>query len=137
MTKPEETDQVLEQWLSPDELALYKRLEFFSDATSMTTLKILEALAEARAKISRMEATAKAREKQIRELTAKCKRTDITQLSEWPRMVRAIRAYYAEDMESSKRIGNGAFAIECADDFAAAAMEAIGPDARVKDVEQS
>lgn len=62
--------QFLQQWLSPDELALHGRLVFFSDASSRTTLASLEALAEARARISRMEATAEAREQQIRELRA-------------------------------------------------------------------
>lgn len=134
MIKSEKDQQFLQQWLSPDELVLHGRLVFFSDASSRTILASLEELAEAKARISRMEATAEARERQIRELTAKCKRTDITQLSEWPRMVRAIRAYYAEDMESSKRIGNGAFALECADDFVRAATDVIGPDAFVQDV---
>lgn len=129
--------QFLRQWLSKDQLALHGRLVFFSDASSRTILDSLEDLAEAQAKISRMEATATAREKQIRELTERCRQIDITKLSEWPRMVRAIRVYYATDMESTRKVGNAAFAVECADSFAAAAMEAIGPDARVKDVEQS
>lgn len=127
----------LDNWLAPDQMALYEQLSIQSDAWSKVMVEALVELAEAKARISRMEATAEARERQIRELTARCKRLDITQLSEWPRMVRAIRAYYAEDMESSKRIGNGAYAVECADDFATAAMEAIGPDAFVQDVQQS
>ncbi len=123
------------KWLTPEELTLYnyRRTVFFSDHSSTVMLESLEALAEARARISRMEATAEAREKQIRELTERCQQRDITRLSEWPRMVRAIRTYVATDMESSERIGNGAFAIECADDFASAAMDEIGPDALVQD----
>ncbi len=135
VTKITKDDQFLEQWLSEDELALYQRLMFLSDYSSRVTLESLEALAEARASISRREATAAARDKQIRELREQCQQTDITQLPEWPRMVRAIRTYYAEDMESSKRPGMGAFAVECADDFAAAAMDVIGPTAHVRETE--
>ena len=128
------TELILEDWLTPDQVALYEQFAIYSDARSQLMCGVLTELAKANARISRMGNTAEAREMQIRELTARCKRIDVSRLAEWPRMVRAVRAYYAEDMESDKRVGNAAFAVECADNFAAAAMEAIGPDAFVQDV---
>lgn len=126
----------LDDWLTPDQVALYEQLSIHSDARSKEMAEALKGLAETKARISRMEATADAREMHIRELTARCKRLDVSRLAEWPQMVRAVRAYYATDVESTQMVENAAFAVECANDFATAATDVIGPDAFVQDVQQ-
>lgn len=128
------TELILEDWLTPDQVALYEQFAIYSDARSQLMCGVLTELAKANARISRMGNTAEAREKEIRRRSEQCQRINIAHLPEWPRMVRAIRACYAEGMEPDNRVGNAAFAVECADDFARAAMEAIGPDAFVQDV---
>lgn len=123
----------LDDWLTPDQVALYEQLSIHSDARSKEMAEALVELAEAKARISRMEATAGAREMHIRELTAQCKRLDVSRLAEWPKMVRAIRAYYATVDGTERRAASAASAVERANDFATAATDVIGPDAFVKE----